>query len=41
MVASDRVAGPFTLPELSVRGQPLNYVLVGNPSFLLVVMKLL
>ena len=32
--ASDRVAGPFTLPELSVRGQPLNYVLVGNPSFL-------
>ena len=32
--ASDRVAGPFTLPELSVRGQPLNYVLVGSPAFL-------
>jgi hypothetical protein len=32
--ASDRVVGPFALPELSVRGQPLNYVLVGDPEFM-------
>lgn len=32
--ASERVIGPFELPLLSVRGQPLKYVLVGNPQFL-------
>jgi hypothetical protein len=32
--ASERVMGPFALPELSVRGNPLNYVLVGDPSFM-------
>ena len=32
--ASDRVRGLFELPERSVRGQALNYVLVGSPQFL-------
>ena len=32
--ASERVVGPFELPLLSVRGQPLKYVLVANPEFL-------
>ena len=32
--ASERVVGPFELPLLSVRGQPLKFVLVGNPTFL-------
>ena len=32
--ASERVVGPFELPLLSVRGQPLKFVLVSNPAFL-------
>ena len=32
--ASDRVLGPFELPERSVRGQPLAYVLIGSPAYL-------
>jgi hypothetical protein len=32
--ASPRVMGPFSLPEPSVRGQPLNYVLVGDAELM-------
>ena len=38
--ASPRVIGPFALPELSVRGAPLNYVIVANRQFLEVIPSL-
>ena len=38
--ASPRVLGPFALPELSVRGAPLNYVIVANRQFLEVIPSL-